>query len=618
MNMFRKIFLLSSLCLFVGANIFGQTTTNTDRYNIIPQPVSLQPKDGSFVIDGRTCLFVSTPDSLFQEVARNFGAQVRTATGMKLALAKTAPSNRSAIVFTKKEGMALEEYSLTIEPRRVVIAASSPNGLFYGVQSLCQLLPPQIYGKKKARGVRWSANCCDIKDAPRFPYRGMMLDVGRYFMPKAFVEKFIDLLSMHKQNIFHWHLTDDQGWRIEIKKYPKLTEVGAWRKETTGYGDAKGDGTPHGGFYTQEDIKEVVEYARQRYVTVVPEIEMPGHASAAVAAYPELSCFPDRKYEVPTGWGVKKDVFCPSVKTFEFLEDVFTELFRLFPSKYYHIGGDECPRDRWAESDYCQNLKKLLGLEKDGELQTFFVQRMDKFLREKGGKTVIGWDEILDEGAVPSTIAMSYRGHAPAMKALSRNMYTILTPNRWCYLDYYQEDPEKEPKAQGLFLPLEKVYGYYPIGDTVSASKYKYILGMQGCVWSEFIQNPARVEYMAFPRAVAMSEVAWCDKSAKDWESFRRRMPKEFERLDAKGVGYSKAFFDVLFNFDRKASFPKEVALTLDDPDTSIHFTTDGSQPTLQSPSYTKALTVKQGNTIRAQGFNAQGKPVGKEVSKTF
>lgn len=608
------------LFVWITATLLAYCTlASAQKYSIIPQPQSVVEKEGTFRLDRKTIFLVTANDSSFMEVAENFAIQLAMVSGMKVSVSNQLDQHLSkAVVFEKKDGMQCEEYALQVTPKRITISASYPNGLFYGVQTICQLLPPEVYGKNQVRGINWVVPCCEIKDAPKFSYRGMMLDVGRYFMPKEFIMKFIDLLAMHKQNIFHWHLTEDQGWRIEIKKYPKLTEVGAWRKETTGYEGAASDGQPHGGFYTQDEIREVVEYARQRYVTVVPEIELPGHASAAIAAYPELSCFPERKYEVPTGWGVKKDVFCPSAKTFTFLEDVFTELFDLFPSPYYHIGGDECPKDRWKESAYCQDLKKVLGIQTEDELQIFFVQRMDKFLREKGGKKVIGWDEILDGGAVPSTIAMSYRGHVPAMKALNRNMYTILTPNRWCYLDYYQEDIEKEEKSQGLFLPLRKVYDYYPISDTISVEKHKYILGVQGSLWLEFIQNPQRAEYMAYPRTVAMSEVGWCDKGNKNWDSFCERMLKEFKRLDQKKVGYSKAFYNVIFNFDRKESYPKEVVLTLDMPGAMIRYTTDGSAPTPTSSLYNEPLNIKEGDCIRAQGFTAQGKSVGVEVSKVF
>jgi hexosaminidase len=445
-----------------------------------------------------------------------------------------------------------------------------------------------------------------------------MLDCGRYFMPNETVLKFIDVMAMHKQNMFHWHLTEDQGWRIEIKKYPRLTEIGSVRKETTGYSKDGGDGIPHGGFYTQEDVKEVVEYARRRCVTVIPEIEIPGHSMAALAAYPELACFPDRQYEVATSWGVKKDVYCPKEFTFNFLEDVFTELFDLFPSHYYHIGGDECPRDRWKECTHCQNLMKKHGFKSEDEIQIYFVQRMANFLKEKGGKTIIGWDEIIDGGAVPGSIVMSYRGHAPAMRATRLGMNTILTPNRWNYLDYYQEDPEKEEKSQGLFLPLEKVYKYFPIPDTIPAERHKFIIGQQGSLWTEFIATSQRAEYKAFPRAVAMAEVAWCDKPDKDWDSFRRRMVKGFERLDQKEVNYSRAFWNVIFGFNRKTPFPKNVGLTIDYPDATIHYTLNGEEPTTNAATCSDSIMVNKGDIIRAQGFLSNGEKIGEMVEKEF
>ena len=282
-------------------------------------------------------------------------------------------------------------------------------------------------------------------------------------------------------------------------------------------------------------------------MTVIPEIELPGHASAAIAAYPQLSCNPDAPHAVATSWGVKTDVFCPNAFTFQFLEDVFTELFDLFPSPYYHIGGDECPKDAWMESDYCKDLMKVLGITDFHELQTFFVRRMDSFLRAHG-KTVIGWDEILDGSAVESTVVMSYRGHAPAAKAIQRGMKTILVPNRWTYLDYYQMDPALEPKAQSLYLPIDKVYNYFPAVDSLRTLSDEYIIGYECCVWGEYAQTPERVEYLAFPRAVAAAEVAWCDRGEKDWDSFYRRMRKEFGRLDAKGVRYNRALHNEMFN----------------------------------------------------------------------
>jgi hexosaminidase len=575
---------------------------------------------GEFQINKHTVMIIPEGDTLVKEMAVDFAARLKKCSGMDIrVVGSSSPGIKpNSIMLKKSDGMGDEEYTLHVTPQDIVITATIPSGMYYGIQTIYQLLPAQIYGETKASGLKWEIPCCEIQDAPMFPYRGLMLDAGRYFMPKELVMKFIDVMSMHKQNFFHWHLTEDQGWRIEIKKYPRLTEIGSVRKESPVGETKEGDGIPHGGFYTQEEVKEVVEYARKRYVTVVPEIELPGHATAAIAAYPELSCFPDRNYEVATTWGIKKDVFCPSATTFRFLEDVFTELFDLFPSPYYHIGGDECPRDRWKESPYCQDLMKILGLENEDQLQIFFVRRMAKFIKEKGGKTVIGWDEILDGGAVPGTIVMSYRGHNPAVRAAKQGMNTIVTANRWNYLDYYQEDPDTEELSMFLFLPLEKVYNYFPIPDTVPQQYHQYFIGQQGSVWTEYIQTPRRAEYMTFPRAVAMSEVAWCAKENKDWDSFRERMVKEFARLDHKDINYSKAFYNAIFHFDRKADFPKKIRLSIDYPGAEVYYTIDGNRPTIHSLVYSDSITVNRSDVVRAQGFLKNGRKVGQMVEKKF
>lgn len=609
------LFIATIICCTVMA-------INPARYSIIPQPFSLQESEGVFSLNKNTVINIPEGNKNLLEIAEDFANQFNKVSGINLQIIENNQTEKqsNSIVFRKAENMAEEAYKLSISQKKIIITATTPNGIFYGIQTIKQLLPPDIFGEKKAGRVRWEIPCCEIEDAPRFSYRGLMLDVGRYFMPKEFILKFIDIMAMHKQNMFHWHLTEDQGWRIEIKKYPLLTEIGSIRKETAGYYPKEGDGVPHGGFYTQEDVKEIVEYARRRYVTVIPEIELPGHATAAIAAYPELSCFPEREYEVATRWGIKKDVFCPTATTFGFLEDVFTELFDIFPSPYYHIGGDECPRDHWKECSHCQNLMKILGIKSEDDLQIFFVKRISRFLREKGNKTVIGWDEIIDGGYVPGTVVMSYRGHNPAFRAAKLGLETIITANRWNYLDYYQEDPVKEEKSQGLFLPLSKVYNYYPIPDSVPQQYHQYYIGQQGCVWTEFIQNEARAEYKTFPRSIAMSEVAWCHKDKKDWDSFCRRMQiKGFARLDMKNVNYSRAFYNVIFHFDDKnTTFPQEINLSIDYPDAQIFYTINGKSADKKSNLYADPISVNKGDVIRAQAFTKDGKRIGKPVDKTF
>ena len=596
------------LSLLLACLLTVVPVSNPPVYDIVPTPKSLVPADGSFVLQKTTKLVVE--DEAFSEIADDFRTQVLTATGFKL------DGKGAAITLRKTPGFAQEAYRLTVKPDGVLIEATEVNGAFYGLQTLLQLLPAEVYGDKLARKVKWTAPCCTIDDEPEFGYRGFLFDSGRYFFPKEEVMKFIDLMAMHKQNMFHWHLTEDQGWRIQIDKYPKLTTVGAWRKETA-FHSWIGNGIPHGGFYTKDDIREVVEYARRRCVTVIPEVEIPGHSTAAITAYPEFSCFPDRHYEVETRWGIWKNLYAPTAETFQFLEDVFTELFELFPSPLYHIGGDEAPKDVYRESQYCQDLMKVLGIEREEELQTFFVKRIGDFLR-KHGKTVIGWDEILDGGALDDPIAMSYRGHAPAARGIRRGIRVVLTPNRWCYLDNQQAD-QADDVAQEIWLPLKKLYSYYPAVDSIPDLSAKYIIGYETCLWTEYVPDSETAEFMAFPRNVAGAEVAWTSRPNKDWDNFLHRMPKILKRLEMKHIGYCPAYYEVIFDYDRRLPFPKPMNLELDFPDGIVHYTLDGSEPTMASPVYDgNPFMVDKDAVIKARGFGRDGKPLGKITEKRF
>ncbi len=595
---------LSILLLLLSSALW---LTAAPRYNIVPTPKTLVPAEGQFVLGPKTALEVE--DAAFSEIAEDFRTRIRLSTGYSLS------GNGEKIVLRRVSGLGKEAYRMDVAPDRVLIEASEVNGAFYGLQTLLQLLPEKVYSSVRVKGVKWAAPACRIEDEPAFWYRGLLFDSGRFFFDKEEIKKFIDVMATYKQNMFHWHLTEDQGWRIQIDKYPRLTEVGAWRKETAWHSGI-GNGIPHGGYYTKDDIREVVEYARKRCVTVIPEVEIPGHSTAAIAAYPELSCFPERKYEVETRWGIWKNLYAPTATTFRFLEDVFTELFELFPSPYYHIGGDEAPKDVYKESQYCQDLMTVLGIESEEELQTFFVKRMGDFLR-KHGKTVIGWDEILDGGALEDPIAMSYRGHAPAAKGIKRGIRVILTPNRWCYLDNQQED-QPDSVAQEIFMPLKKVYNYYPSVDSLATLSKEYIVGYETCLWTEYIWDNDKAESQAFPRNVAAAEVGWTARSNKDWESFRKRMPKVFGTLDQKKVNYSKAYYNVIFDYDRNLPFPKPMNLELDYPYGEIRYTLDGSIPTGKSPVYDgKPFQVDKGTVIKARGFE-KGKPVGRVVTKSF
>ncbi|MBO4264147.1 MAG: family 20 glycosylhydrolase [Bacteroidales bacterium] len=583
-------------------------------FSIIPAPKTVQPAEGTFALSAATVVVAEAKD--FTEVAEDFVQAVNRATGFSLSVQK---SGSSKIVLSYDKKLPAEGYVLDVSKKAVKIKASDRSGAFYALQSFLQLLPADIYARTPVANVTWEAPCCRIEDAPAFPYRGMHLDVGRYYYPVETIKRFLDVMAMHKQNYLHWHLTEDQGWRIEIKKYPRLTSVGAWREETCGYG-TKGDGKPHGGFYTQDEAREIVEYARRRCITVIPEIELPGHSGAAIAAYPWLSCTPDEPKKVVTSWGVKEDVYIPSPETFRFLEDVFTELFDIFPSPYYHIGGDECPRTAWQASEYCKGLAQGQGLASVDDLQYYFVKHFDTFLREHG-KTVIGWDEILDGSAVQTTVVMSYRGHNPAAKAMERGMKTILCPNRYFYFDYNQDKVADEPKNHHLFITLRKLYNYDPAqfipAETWAAGK-DLLLGYQGCLWGEHIPASPRLETQTHPRAAAAAEVSWSPASTRNWEDFKLRMLKEFQRYDVLGVRYSKAYWDVLVNMNLESPYPREVELQLDYPYAQIRYTMDGTEPTSASPCYEKPFVVRKGDRLRACGYRADGIAVGEPIDRVF
>jgi hexosaminidase len=475
--------------------------------------------------------------------------------GFELAVVQKASKNSIVLKSLQNiDGLKGEGYSLKSDNDGVLIEGNSNQGTFYGMQTLIQLLPTEKSNNLKIALVQ-------VKDAPRFVYRGSMLDVSRHFFPVSFVKKYIDYLALHKMNYFHWHLTEDQGWRIEIKKYPRLTEIGSKRNGSIiGRYPGKGsDNTPEEGFYTQEEVKDIVKYASDRFVTVVPEIEMPGHSSAAIAAYPMLSCFPNEKTVIPATmisekskqelaegrvklvqetWGVFTDVYAPTEYTFNFLEDVLDEVMALFPSKYIHVGGDESPKDAWKRSEFCQQLIKEKGLKDEHELQSYFIQRMEKYIN-KNGRTLIGWDEILEGGLAPNAIVMSWRGEAGGIAAAKENHQVIMTPGSHVYLDHSQTKNEKEVTIGG-FTSLEKIYSYEPIPKELNAQQAKYVLGAQGNVWTEYMENPTKVEYMIFPRLSALSEVLWSPKENKNWPAFQTKIETMKKRYGMWGTNYFK------------------------------------------------------------------------------
>jgi len=601
-----------------------------NKYAIIPKPTQLVQTAGSFVVNAQTKILIPRNNPDLRPLAEMLAERFLITSSITLNieefdLAGFAPDNTKAIIFMPlgpKSGdktLGEEDYALKVETNSVALSASTAKGEFYALQSLLQLLPTEIFSSSAANGVKWSIPNCSIYDHPQFGYRGLMLDVSRHFFPVSFIKKFIDLLALHKMNTFHWHLTDDQGWRIEIKKYPKLTEIGSKRKESMEghFTDQRFDGKPYDGFYTQEQISEVVKYAQKKFVSVIPEIEIPGHAMAALAAYPALGCSKG-PYEVGVKWGVYDDVFCPTEQTFSFLEDVLTEVIAIFPSNYVHIGGDECPKVSWKNSPFCQELMKKEGLKDEHELQSYFIKRIDKFLTSKG-KKMIGWDEILEGGISPNATIMSWRGIEGGIEAVKQNHNAIMTPGSYCYLDAYQSDPSAEPVAIGGFLPLERVYSYNPIPAGITTEQAKHILGVQGNVWSEYIDTPSHAEYMVFPRASALAEVGWAANHTKDYKDFTTRLKTHFERLRFLDVNYSNAYYDVTASSLVNAKSQVAVKLKTADNGAVIRYTIDGTEPTANSLVYQPTgVIVTKDATVRSSTFTANGQKLGKDMSKYY
>ncbi len=513
---------------------------------IAPLPVSMTAREGFFLFNERTWMMVDSfptwtfdPVQVFRNVFKRKSGFVLNMPGN--VVPRPGENNMIRIV-RSTEVVHPEGYILSISPSGVTIKASTEQGVFYAFQTLRQIMRMDAMPDTKTDHREWQIPAVEITDYPQFEYRGMHLDVCRHFMPLEFVKKYIDLLAYYKLNRFHWHLTDDQGWRIEIKRYPKLQEIAAWRDETLigHYRDTpdRYDGIRHGGYYTQDEIREVVAYATLRGVTIIPEIEMPGHSLALLSAYPELACTPG-PFKAATTWGVFDDVLCPSEETFTFLQNVLDEVMELFPSTYIHIGGDECPKTRWKESAFCQDLMKAKGLKDEHELQSYFIQRIEKYLNSKG-RNIIGWNEILEGGLAPNATVMSWQGVSGGIAAAKAGHDVIMTPGTHCYFDHYQADPAFEPIAIGGLTTLEKVYSFNPVPPSLTAKESTYILGGQGNLWTEYIDSPEQAEYMAYPRAIALAEALWTPAARKDWSGFVQRLNSHLERMDGLHVNYAK------------------------------------------------------------------------------
>lgn len=533
-------FLLISAFLLASCGDNGKEAVEAN-YDVVPLPNEMTLSEGdAFILTQATRIVYPEGNAKMQRNAEFLSEFLEISTGRKLEVTSEYAARNAILLDIDGEIGQSEAYRITVKKDLIQITGADEAGVFYGIQTLRKATPV---------GERISVAYAPvtINDAPRFGYRGTELDVARHFQPVAFIKKFIDMLALHQINRFHWHLTEDQGWRIEIKAYPKLTEIGSRRSETViGRNTEEYDGTPHGGFYTQEEIKEIVAYAAERYITVIPEVDLPGHMLAALAAYPELGCS-GGPYEVSKRWGVFEDVLCPGKEAmFAFLEAVLTEVMDLFPSEFIHIGGDECPKVRWEQCADCQKKIKELGLkDKDGQkaehyLQSYVTARIEKFLNEHG-RNIIGWDEILEGELAPNATVMSWRGMEGGIKAAQMGHKVIMTPTTYCYFDYYQsKDRENEPLAIGGFLPVEQVYGFEPAPDLLTAEQKSYILGAQANLWTEYIADPDHVEYMLLPRLAAMCEVQWMHPDNKDYESFLTRLPQLVTLYDRLGYNYAK------------------------------------------------------------------------------
>jgi hexosaminidase len=612
-----KRFLLVAISLVL---VLGCSKKPVDRpIGIIPQPAFLQQEEGVFTLEKTTPVYVDAGDSSLLRTIGFLNEKLEKAAGFSLKVIQDDPlrHGQEKGIFLLDAELSKEAYNLEITPGRVLIEYGDGAGAFYAVQTILQLLPTEIFAESRQRGVRWELPCCAIEDAPRFPYRGMHLDCCLHFFSVDFLKKYIDVMALHKVNRFHWHLTEDQGWRLEIKKYPLLTEKGQWRKETVIGSLSSGfyDGKPYGGYYTQDEVRELVRYASERYVTIIPEIELPGHALAAIACYPELSCGLEDHYETATRWGIFKQVYCPKEETFKFLEDVFDEVFELFPTELVHIGGDECPKASWKKCPHCQSLIKKLGLKDEFELQSWFIQRMEKYINSKGHQ-IIGWDEILQGGLAPNAKVMSWLGEEGGIKAAQQHHEVVMAPYPKYYLDYWQADPESEPLAMGGPTTLRTMYEYNPVPEVLTSEERRYIIGVEGCVWTEYMPTPERVEYMAWPRMCAIAEAGWT-RADKDWNRFTRSLELHLGRLDRLGVAYCKAFFNPFIELHKDTEYSKVATISVDAPGAEIRYTLDGSTPTAESRLYEGPFVINRQQRVTAAAFR-EGKRIGDIKYKIF
>lgn len=609
----RKLLKVAGLLTATWVMTSCSSESTIADYQVIPLPQEITTTQGTpFKLSASTNILFPQGNEKMQKNALYLAEYLKKATGKEFTV-KAGETEKGAIVL--QLGMQSdnpEAYQLSVNGNGVVIAAPTEAGIFYGIQTLRKSIPTHA-------GATVSLPAVTINDAPRFSYRGAHFDVSRHFFTVDEVKTYIDMMALHNMNHLHWHITDDQGWRIEIKKHPKLTELGSLRNETViGRNSGEYDGKPYGGYYTQEEAKDIVAYAAERYITVIPEIDLPGHMQAALKVYPKLGCT-GGPYEVWTQWGVSEDVLCAgNDDVLTFIDDIFTEIMDIFPSQYIHVGGDECPKARWKQCPKCQARIKQLGIKgndkhsKEEYLQSFIINHAEKFLNDHG-RRIIGWDEILEGGLAPNATVMSWRGEAGGIEAAKQNHDVIMTPNTYLYFDYYQtKDTENEPLGIGGYLPLERVYNYEPMPASLTPEQQKHIIGVQANLWTEYIPTLSHAQYMVLPRWAALAEIQWSNPADKNYENFLSRLPRLINIYDIEKYNYAKHVFDVTTTFTTNpATGTIEIEMkTIDNA--PIYYTLDGTEPSKNSPQYKEKLSIKENCTFKAKAIRANGE------SRTF
>jgi len=601
--------ILILLCCSIVFSCKPARNLTKSEISIIPQVKEMTLGNSSFRFDKKTKLVVENANQ--KTIAIQFASMFEKAMGWRLPIVVGGNEGSNQMCFRTDKLIDAEAYSLEIKKNRIEIKASQPAGFFYAIQTLRQLLPPEIESKQIKKNIDWLVPTTNISDSPAFKWRGFMLDVSRHFFPKEDILRMIDNLALHKINVLQLHLVDQQGWRIEIKKYPKLTEVGAWRVDrgntswNSTFKQQKDEKATYGGFYTQEDVKELVTYAQKHFITIVPEIEMPAHVTSALAAYPQFSCSGGPFTVLPGGFWPITDLYCAgNDSTFLFLEDVLSEVMELFPSKYIHIGGDEANKAEWEKCPKCQKRIKDEGLKNTGELQSYFIKRIEKFIHSKD-RILLGWDEILEGGLPPSATVMSWRGVEGGIDASKKNHDVIMTPGSFCYFDGYQGPMSQEPTAMGGYLPLKKVYNFNPIPPELDSIASKHILGGQANLWAEYVPKMNHAEYMTFPRVAALAETLWSSKELRNWDDFSRRIQILMKRYDQLKINYAKSAFQVNIHSEFDTTINKlKVILDREFPGVDIHYTVNGSDPTIMSPIYSKPLLLDKTTTVKAATFS--------------